>query len=150
MTLYPSLMSEAVRLGLRTDNPCRAVRRNQESKRERYLSEHETARVLVACDASTYVSAANLIRLLVFTGARKGETLSSRWSEFDLGKCIWTKPSHHANQNRIHAVPLSQAAVSPMSYEVGSGRRQYGGVALSGGTDWKEIGKSKTIGEDNF
>jgi integrase len=107
-----SLLSESVRLGLRTDNPCRAVRRNQESKRERYLSEHETARLLAACDASPHVVAANLIRLLVFTGARKGETLAARWSEFDLTKGIWTKPSHHTKQNRTHAVPLSQAALA--------------------------------------
>lgn len=105
-----SLLSESVRLGLRTDNPCRAVRRNQESKRERYLSEHETARLMMACDASPHLVAANLIRLLVFTGARKGETLAAKWSEFDLANGVWTKPSHHTKQNRTHTVPLSEAA----------------------------------------
>ncbi|MBB1472607.1 tyrosine-type recombinase/integrase [Luteimonas sp. MC1782] len=107
-----SLLSESVRLGLRTDNPCRAVRRNQESKRERYLSDDETARLLAACDASPHLVPANLIRLLVFTGARKGETLAAKWSEFDLAHGIWTKPSHHTKQNRTHTVPLSQAALA--------------------------------------
>lgn len=107
-----SLLSESVRHGLRADNPCRAVRRNPESRRERFLSEQETARLLMACDRSRHVVAANLIRLLVFTGARRGETMSAKWGEFDLDAGVWTKPSHHTKQKRVHAVPLSQAAVA--------------------------------------
>lgn len=107
-----SLFSESVRLGLRPDNPCRAVRRNPEARRERFLSEQETARLLLACDRSRHVVVANFIRLLVFTGARRGETMAAKWGEFDLVAGVWTKPSHHTKQKRTHAVPLSQAAVA--------------------------------------
>ena len=107
-----SLLSESVRLGLRTDNPCRAVRRYPEARRERFLSEQETARLLVACDNSKHVLVANLIRLLVFTGARRGETMTAKWGEFDLIAGVWTKPSHHTKQKRTHSVPLSQAALA--------------------------------------
>ena len=106
-----SLFGEAIRQGLRSDNPCRSVRRNAEHKRERYLSAEETARLLAECERSPYTTVANLIRLLIHTGARKGETLKARWTEFDLGLGVWTKPSHHTKQKRTHAVPLSLAAV---------------------------------------
>lgn len=107
-----SLFGEAVRLGLRSDNPCRSVRRNPEMKRERYLNAAETAQLLAACDASPHEVTANLIRLLIFTGARRGETLSARWEEFDLLAGVWTKPSHHTKQKRTHAVPISPAALA--------------------------------------
>jgi integrase len=107
-----SVFGEAICLGLRSDNPCKAVKRNQEMKRERHLSEEETNRLLAECDRSPYANAANLIRLLIHTGARRGETLQAKWSEFDLERAIWTKPSHHTKQNRTHAVPLSGPAVA--------------------------------------
>ena len=107
-----SLFGEAIRLGLRSDNPCKGVRRNPENKRERFLSDEETARLLSACAASPYTNAANLIQLLIHTGARKGEALQARWEEFDLVREVWTKPSHHTKQKKTHAAPLSPAAVA--------------------------------------
>jgi integrase len=67
--------------------------------------------LLAECDRSPFANAANLIRLLIHTGARKGETLQAKWEEFDLDRATWTKPSHHTKQNKTHAVPLSAAAV---------------------------------------
>ncbi|WP_425600837.1 tyrosine-type recombinase/integrase [Frateuria edaphi] len=124
-----SMFHEACLLGLRIDNPCRGVRRNPEVRRERYLSEAETARLLAACDASRHASVANLIRLLVFTGARRGETLSATWGEFDLQAGTWTKPSHHTKQNRIHSTPISPAAVALL-------RDMKGQAGAIGENDW--------------
>lgn len=124
-----SLFGEAIRLGLRTDNPCRGVRRNPESRRERFLSEAETARLLLACDASPHTVAANLIRLLIFTGARKGESLVAKWSEFDLEAGVWTKPSHHTKQKRIHSVPISPAAIALL-------QEMWTDAKASGQMDW--------------
>jgi integrase len=49
-------------------------------------------------------SAANAIRLLILTGARRGEVLEARWEEFDLSRGVWTKPSHHTKQQRTERV----------------------------------------------
>lgn len=107
-----SMFSEAIAQGTRMDNPCLSIKRNPEKKRERYLDADETARLLMTCDQSVHINAANLIRLLIFTGARRGETLRARWQEFDLGAALWAKPSHHTKQNRSHLLPLSEAAVT--------------------------------------
>lgn len=106
-----ALFSEAVSLGLRIDNPCSSVRRNAENKRERYLSADESARLLAACDRSPHAMTANLLRLLMFTGARKGETMKAKWQQFDLDAAIWTKPGHETKQRRLHSIPLMPAAV---------------------------------------
>lgn len=106
-----ALFSEAIGQGLRIDNPCSSIRRYAEQKRERYLSADESARLLAACDRSPYITTANLLRLLIFTGARKGETMKARWSQFDLSAGTWTKPGHTTKQRTLHSIPLMPAAV---------------------------------------
>jgi len=124
-----SLFGEAIRLGLRTDNPCKSVKRNPESRRERFLSETESARLLRVCDETPHIVTANLIRLLIFTGARKGESLAAKWSEFDLQAGVWTKPSHHTKQKRTHSVPISPAALALL-------REMWAEAEASGQVEW--------------
>jgi integrase len=56
-------------------------------------------------------TSANAIRLLMLTGARRSEVLSSRWDMFDLEAGIWVKPSSHTKQREMHRVPLSAPAI---------------------------------------
>ena len=106
-----SMFTVAVEQGRCTVNPCKGVRLHTETKRERFLSEAELARLFAACDAHPNRHAANFVKLLALTGARKGEMLSAAWSEFDLDRGVWTKPSHHTKQKRTHSVALTSAAV---------------------------------------
>jgi len=104
------MFSLAVRWGWRADNPCRGVERNQENKRHRYLSGAELTRLSEALAVLSDVAAANAIRLLLLTGARRGELLSAQWSDVDLEAGIWTKPGATTKQRTEHRVPLSAAA----------------------------------------
>ena len=54
---------------------------------------------------------ANAIKLLMLTGARRGEVLGARWDMFDLENGVWTKPSSHTKQRKLHRVPLSGPAL---------------------------------------
>lgn len=114
LAVTSSMFSEAIAQGLRTDNPCKLVKRHPENKRERYLDTVETARLLAVCDSSAHTNGANFVRILVLTGARRGEALVARWEEFDLEAGVWLKPSHHTKQKRNHLLPLSQAAVAAL------------------------------------
>jgi integrase len=38
--------------------------------------------------------------------------LSARWSDIDLTRGVWTKPSHHTKQNRTEHLPLSAPALA--------------------------------------
>ena len=96
----------------RADNPAKGVARFHEDRRERWLSIDELRRFTEALDAYGDQSAANALRLLLLTGAREGEVLKAEWSQFDLDRGIWTKPSHHTKQSKIEHVPLSDAALT--------------------------------------
>jgi integrase len=54
--------------------------------------------------------AANIIRLLLLTGARRGEVQAARWDQFDLEDGVWPKPSASTKQRMPHRVPLSAPA----------------------------------------
>ena len=53
--------------------------------------------------------AADIVRLLLLTGARRGEVLSARWADLDLGKGIWSKPPSSTKQKDHHEAQLSRA-----------------------------------------
>ena len=95
-----------------TDNPAKGIERNHEEKRERYLSDDELERLQRALDAHADRQAADILRLLLLTGARKGEVQSAEWGQFDLVAGVWTKPASHTKQERVHRVPLSPQALA--------------------------------------
>ena len=110
VALLSRLFTLAIRWGWRPDNPCKGVERNQEHKRQRYLTGAELARLTGALAKLQDTGAANAIRLLLLTGARRGEALAARWSNFDLAAGVWTKPGATTKQKTTHRVPLSVAA----------------------------------------
>jgi integrase len=96
---------------MRPDNPCRGVERNPEQPRERYLSSDELSRLSRALAECPKRDAADAIRLLLLTGARRNEVLSAAWTQFDLSNGTWTKPASNTKQRKLHHVPLSPPAL---------------------------------------
>lgn len=89
------MMNFAVKLGWRADNPGRGLERNHEDRRERYLSPAEIVALSAALQEHRDQRSADAIRLLLLTGARRGEVLGATWDQFDLLGSVWTKPSSH-------------------------------------------------------
>lgn len=92
------------------DNPVRGLERNPDIKRKRYLSPDEIARLTGTLAEHKDQQAANIVRLLLFTGARRMEVMSAMWSQFDLEKGEWTKPGATTKQKTDHHVPLNAPA----------------------------------------
>jgi integrase len=111
LALLSTMFELAIKQGWHSDNPTKGVKRNHEEKRERYLSSDELNRLTEALANYPDQSAANAIRLLLMTGARRGEVLSAKWEQFDFERGTWTKPSAHTKQKRTHTVPLSPPAL---------------------------------------
>jgi integrase len=94
-----------------TFNPCKGVEKYTEDERHTYLNQQQVVRLLDACDRYEDQQAANVIRLLLMTGARFREVLHATWSQFDLEDRSWTKPSSHTKTKRVHKVRLGRATV---------------------------------------
>jgi integrase len=129
LAVLSRMFSMAIRWGVRTDNPCKGVERNQEHKRQRYLTGPELARVTTALNELRDQGAANAIRLLLLTGSRRGELLAARWRDIDIEAGVWTKPGSTTKQKTTHRVPLSEAACRLLA-EMRQQARRRCGVAL--------------------
>jgi integrase len=107
VAVLSKMFSLAVRWRMRSDNPCKGVEKNQEAKRKRYLSGDELVRLTKALAEHPDKQTANIVRLLLLTGARRGEALAMCWADVDLGTGVWTKPGSTTKQKTDHTVPLS-------------------------------------------
>lgn len=111
VTLLSKMFSLAVEWEMRADNPASRIKRNREEPSGVYLSAAQIAGLSAELAKRATQPSANVIRLLLLTGARRGEVLSATWSQFDLGRGVWTKPSAHTKQRREHRIPLSPPAL---------------------------------------
>ncbi len=91
--------------------------------RDRVLSLPELRRVWQALDQSSdttqsdgQISAmsivtTNAIKLLILTGARRGEIAAMRWGELNLNAGVWLLPSERTKNRQAHTIYLSNLAV---------------------------------------
>lgn len=110
VALCSKMFALAIRWGWRTDNPAKGIERNPEHKRERFLAGDEVARLTAALAEHRDQQAADIIRMLLLTGARRGEVLAMRWADLDLEAGVWVKPAATTKQKKLHRVPLSAPA----------------------------------------
>src|SRR5262249_18083198 len=109
VAVLSKMFSLAVRWRWRETNPAKGIERNREYHRRRYLSGDELIRLTKALAKHVDRQAADVIRLLLLTGARRGEVLSMRWADVEDG--VWSKPASSTKQREHHQVPLSAPAL---------------------------------------
>ena len=74
------------------------------------MSADELTRLSAALAGYGDQQIANIFRLLLLTGARRGEVLAIEWGALDLGAGVWTKAGSTTKQKTDHVVPLSAPA----------------------------------------
>jgi integrase len=119
LALLSKMLNLAERWGWRPEgsNPCRHVDKYRENRRERFLAEAELARlgdILIEAERSGGESpyAVAAIRLLVFTGARRGEILGLRWEHVDIERAMLLLPD---SKTGAKAVYLSAPALEVLT-----------------------------------
>jgi integrase len=120
LALFKHLFSLADKWGLRTDaNPARHVEMYPETARERILSPKELARLGVALEnaeeeKSEHPSVTLCIRLLILTGARLSEILTSKWDYLDTERGAMRLPDSKTGRKTI---PLGAPALALLNAE---------------------------------
>ena len=112
-----AILGRSFTLGARWDvpgserNPVRGIQSMPlNNSRERYLNSAEASRLLAAAEQSRNPQLASVIGLLLLTGMRVSELLSTRWEHVDIGRRTLFVPTSKTGRSRY--VPLAQAAVN--------------------------------------
>jgi integrase len=116
--LLSKMMSMAERWGLKPEglNPARNVEKFREQARQRYLSPAEFQRLgaaLVAAEPDALIPVA-AIRLLIYTGARRGEVLSLRWRDVDLARSCLNLPDSKTGFKVVHLNAPARAVLESL------------------------------------
>jgi integrase len=118
LALLSKFFNWAEKHGLRPDgsNPCRHIEKYRESRRERFLSEAEMARLGDALraaerDKSATPWAIAAIRLLTFTGARLGEILTLAWEHVNEERGLLMLPDSKTGRKAVHLNPPARAVL---------------------------------------
>ena len=95
-------------------NPCRNVDKFAEKARQRFLSKSEIAKIRAALDdledeCSISHSAANTLRLLLFTGARLREVTTARWAWVHWEQKVLSLPDSKTGPKQVY---LSEPALA--------------------------------------
>jgi integrase len=105
------LCNWAISRGIVERSPCERIRPpSPETPRDRVLSMDELRLVWNAADDLGYPFSP-ITKLLILTGARRGEVSGMQWDEIDLEARTWTIPAARSKNRRAHTLPLSPQAL---------------------------------------
>jgi integrase len=80
--------------------------------KQRFLSAAEIEELLRQCERSQHPYLYTFVKLLLLTGARKGEALRVRWCDVNFAKRVWTVPK--SKNGRSRRVVLNDGAVETL------------------------------------
>lgn len=105
LDLLASMLTFAVDMGARLDNPAKGVKKFNLKKHDRYLTAEELSRLGKALNEASDVVASQFalsaIKFLLLTGCRRGEALTLRWSWVDLDRQIAKLPISKTGQKVV-------------------------------------------------
>ena len=113
---YLGLISRCFRLAVEWQlleaNPAAGLKKfNQDNSRNVFLSPEELQRLIHVLDNDPVRMPCLAVKLMLFTGCRKGEALHARWSDVDIESAIWTVRSENSKSRRTRNIPLGTPAL---------------------------------------
>ncbi len=102
--------NKAIENGAFIPNPTAQIKKFRERSRERYLDEIELRRFWEALDGID-PDWQDFFRLLIFTGARRGNVQSMRWEDIDTERELWTIPAEFFKTGEKTEIVLTKEAL---------------------------------------
>jgi integrase len=112
LQMMKGMFTKAVLWKSLQESPVRGIEMFHEEPRSVTLDNHQIKALIKALDEYPSRKVASAIVLIMLTGCRRNEALHATWSQFDLDGGVWTKPSSHTKQKKLHRVPLNPAAIA--------------------------------------
>lgn len=105
------------------DSPAKGVQRFKEHSRQRFLSQQEIGAFLAALDEEPDQVTADMLRMCLLTGARKGNVMAMRWDQLDhVGdRAVWTIPDTKGGHPVDVAMSAEAIAVLQRRRDAGDG-----------------------------
>ncbi len=109
LALLSKMFSLAIQWEMMNKNPAKGIERFRETKRDRFVKDHELPRLMKAIQEEPNPYIHGFFMLLLLTGARRSEVLTMRREDIDFEVPEWRIPDTKAG--RIHFLPLTEGAV---------------------------------------
>jgi integrase len=116
---FQAMINWAVSRNYMSSHPTKGVVRFKAEKRERFISMAEAQRIFDAIEelerrGQTHPQYGFMVRLLIMTGARRGEIEAMQWREIDFERrCIVLSAAR--SKTGARRIPLSKAAIATLS-----------------------------------
>lgn len=91
-------------------NPTTGTKLRVTQKRDRYLQPDEVVRLFASLEQEPQLYQ-DLVRVILFTGQRKGVVYTMEWGELNFQRGTWTIPARKMKGKKAHTVPLIQEVV---------------------------------------
>lgn len=118
LSLIKQIFSFGVVIGVVNNNPAAPISRNDVCKPTKpsngKLDDKEIRKLLGKLNSDSIISAqfCLALKILLYTGQRRGEIMNAQWEEVDLKNKIWSIPAEKNKARREHLVYLTPTVVN--------------------------------------
>ena len=108
-----AIFNKAIKWGIIDFNPCSNIDYHKEKSRDRFLNQEELKRFIGAAKRIQDSNFKDILKLALYTGARKSNILSMQWSDIDLSNNVesWHIKGSNSKNGIAYTIALNQAAV---------------------------------------
>jgi integrase len=140
------LMSRCLRLALDwkliTENPAQGLKKyNEDNRRDRLLTDDELQRLMAALDSDPARTACLVLKMAMYTAARKGEVLHMKWSDINFQANTWSISASVAKGKRRRVLPINSGALAILDELSNKGNSEYVFLNSNTGDRLKSVDK---------
>lgn len=151
LAIMSSVFGWAQGNALVTDNPCKGIKKAfnaKEASRSTYLHGDTLLRFWKALEADPDADVRDVLKVMLYTGQRKGNVLAMQWDHVDLAAGLWTIPASQTKQKKDQTNALGSQAAEVLARRHADAATKWVFPAVRAGADGKTGCMSETRPRD--